>query len=395
MSRALMLLGIVALSAVVLAQSQPASLPASGPASGPTSSLGSWPVRATSRLAAADVVKDLFDNYDEAQERTRFLEDAGIDGELSAQEWQAVVGKSGRFVRSSDRWEVALAYDKDRNKQLNWGEAQQYREATRQRLLAQFDRNKDGKLTDAERDEANQFVALAAERSRWGGGWGGGRTGGGWVGGTGGNGAWGIAAASQPGAGGAWQIGTASQPGALAAAVANIRQQMMQQFDTNGDGQLDEQERQAMLDQYRRRGEDMRRQWQLRQFDKDGDGQLSADEQAAADAQQRGLRESVQKLQADVIKRWDADGDGQLSAEERQTMTQDFRREAQRRMSEIDTEGDGQISPQEGQAYWQTLIKKYDADGDGQLNDDERRNMIQSEMQNMDRNRAPEAPSPA
>ncbi len=72
-------------------------------------------------------------------------------------------------------------------------------------------------------------------------------------------------------------------------------QQMLEQFDANGDGQLDQTERNAA-----------RQAMILKRFDADKDGQLSADEQAKADAHH-------QKM----LERFDTNGDGQISIEER------------------------------------------------------------------------------
>jgi Ca2+-binding EF-hand superfamily protein len=53
----------------------------------------------------------------------------------------------------------------------------------------------------------------------------------------------------------------------------------------------------------------------LEKFDKDGDGKLNDEELAAAKKAQSGKRERVK--QSDVIKEFDKDGDGKLNAEEK------------------------------------------------------------------------------
>lgn len=73
------------------------------------------------------------------------------------------------------------------------------------------------------------------------------------------------------------------------------RQKMLEKFDTNGDGQLDETERNAA-----------RQAMMIKRFDADGDGQLNADEQAKADEQRQ-----------KILDRFDKDGDGKLNKQER------------------------------------------------------------------------------
>ncbi len=117
--------------------------------------------------AAADHVKDLLETDIESDERNRFFHAAGVDGELSSEEFKAVAGKEGSFVRASDRWKDAAGHDADGSGMLNWPEAQAFREAMRRRLLRRFDRNSDGKLTGAERQAANKELARGTLHPRW------------------------------------------------------------------------------------------------------------------------------------------------------------------------------------------------------------------------------------
>jgi Ca2+-binding EF-hand superfamily protein len=67
-----------------------------------------------------------------------------------------------------------------------------------------------------------------------------------------------------------------------------MRQEMLKQFDTNGDGQLDETERAAMRERFGRGmpGQEggasrTNRQDLMKQFDTNGDGQIDETERAA------------------------------------------------------------------------------------------------------------------
>lgn len=89
------------------------------------------------------------------------------------------------------------------------------------------------------------------------------------------------------------------------------RAAIIERFDTDGDGQLNETERQAVREAMQaRRGSGHRRpriDWQ--QFDADGDGQLTGFEREEAATHLR----AVVSTSPRAMKRLDTDGDGQLS----------------------------------------------------------------------------------
>lgn len=85
------------------------------------------------------------------------------------------------------------------------------------------------------------------------------------------------------------------------------REEIIQQFDTNGDGQLDQAERQAVREHMQANRPEGRRG--PAEFDTDGDGKLNKAERAAADA---ALRERATGNER-VMQRFDTDGDGNLS----------------------------------------------------------------------------------
>lgn len=100
------------------------------------------------------------------------------------------------------------------------------------------------------------------------------------------------------------------------------REEIMQQFDTNGDGQLDQAERQAVREHMQamrgQGGGAGQREGRpgggrgMAQFDTDGDGVLSDAERAAAAAT---MREHVVNNPR-AMQRFDLDGDGTLSDDE-------------------------------------------------------------------------------
>ncbi len=147
------------------------------------------------------------------------------------------------------------------------------------------------------------------------------------------------------------------------------------EYDKDGDGMLNDEEREAMMQAWRDR-------W-VESQDQNGDGFVSAEEMIAA-----GRERMLNSRWSDRMKsRFDADGDGDLSAEEQHAFDQWLDQRDQDRMNrmvkEHDTDGDGIMSDAETLAMQQqwsdrsrgwidSMIEQYDADGDGMLNPDER-----------------------
>ena len=287
---------------------------------------------------AADHVKGLFDDYLQGAERARFFVAAGVDGELSKQEFTAARGRDESFVRSFDRWEAAVAHDKDSSGRLSWPEAERYRLAFRKRILAEFDSDKDGKLTGAERDAANR--RLSGRRRPAPG-----------------------KATSRP------RVASTDGPGRPAGVV--------KQYDKDGDGELSHAERKEMIAAIRKRVEQYRRRWQIRRYDTNKDGRLDEAERAAmakaqAEAQAR-VAEYLRKRRKEMnegIRRDEAAS----AAMEKARAEQKARWDKTRR--EMDADKDGKVSARERREYWKRVRKQYDADGDGKLNSREQAKMM-------------------
>ncbi len=126
------------------------------------------------------------------------------------------------------------------------------------------------------------------------------------------------------------------------------------------------------------------REHMVEMFDLDGDGVLNEGERAEAEAHRQARAE---KARAKLLEKFDADKDGQLGVEERQAAREHFRAEAKQfheeLLSKFDMDADGQLSPEERQearaamqeqmeAWRGELIARFDKDGDGKLNVEER-----------------------
>jgi hypothetical protein len=347
-------------------------------------------------VTAPDLCKGAVDPYVPGAERARFFEAAGVDGELTAAEFAANASKAKPFARKFDRWEALVKFDKSGEGTIDWFEAEAYRRDLRRRVLAAYDRNKDRRLTGEERKAANAALAAgrvaAAPTTRPA------RPGGAWM--------------SRPAGGGEGAAG-AEAAGDWRSRLGGRLRQMMERYDTDGDGELSESEREAMRSAFRERMAAARERYMLHRYDANKDGELDEAETAAmekaraerrarmADARQKFIAEHdtdgdgelseaersamVAKLRARVRARWremtrpwDADDDGQLSEQERGTMVAQFRRTMEDHRRKMDADGDGEVSREEARAYWQDLRKTYDTDKDGELSAEERRAMIQA-----------------
>ncbi len=87
----------------------------------------------------------------------------------------------------------------------------------------------------------------------------------------------------------------------------NVGADALKEFDKDGDGKLNEQERAARFEQMRKARE--------KAFDKDGDGKLD-------DAEKAAMAEAFKARE----KAFDKDGDGKLSDEERKAMREAMKR---------------------------------------------------------------------
>jgi hypothetical protein len=89
----------------------------------------------------------------------------------------------------------------------------------------------------------------------------------------------------------------------------DIPPEIIEKFDKDGDGKLNEQEREAAK-AAREEMMEARRKEMLAKFDKDGDGKLSDEEEEA-------MREARRKM---MMEKFDKDGDGELSDDEKAAM---------------------------------------------------------------------------
>ena len=115
---------------------------------------------AAAQDAAPDLLNDAVDPYTQGKERVRFLRAAGVDSELTEAELDANATANDPFVRPFDQWAKIRPFDANKNGTIDWFEADAYRRAARKAIIAEYDKNADGKLTGQERDEANKALAV-------------------------------------------------------------------------------------------------------------------------------------------------------------------------------------------------------------------------------------------
>ncbi len=144
------------------------------------------------------------------------------------------------------------------------------------------------------------------------------------------------------------------------------RAELIKKFDKDGDGKLNEQERKAAMASRGKRpgngGDRPNRAEILKKFDKDGDGKLNEQERQAAMAAGRAAME----------KRFDKDGDGKLNEEERAAMRKAME-ERRKNGGAAGRPTDSAAAPARKNRLSDEVLKKFDKDGDGELNAEERK----------------------
>jgi len=155
--------------------------------------------------------------------------------------------------------------------------------------------------------------------------------------------------------------------------------ELREQWDLDGDGELSREERQLMFEAMQAEREAER----LAKFDLDGDGVLSEEEERAARLADLLASPRGQEL----AREFDTNGDGILDADEVAAMEADMQRRReereQARIARDDLNGDGVVDDIEREiarearraqmeAFRDTMTTRYDTDGDGSLSQDER-----------------------
>lgn len=90
--------------------------------------------------------------------------------------------------------------------------------------------------------------------------------------------------------------------------------EVIEKFDTDGDGKLNEEERMAARAAHKGMSETRKKEI-LEKFDKDGDGELNEEERKAAKAARKQM----------MLEKFDKDGDGELSDEEKAAMQEEMK----------------------------------------------------------------------
>jgi|GEM_PF-2538158 len=132
----------------------------------------------------------------------------------------------------------------------------------------------------------------------------------------------------------------AQSPQAPAAAVVSSqtnqharvfnRSDMFKKYDKDGDGKLNDAERQAMFADRKAALEKQHRELE-KKFDKNGDGKLDDQERAEMRAEmQKRYPAASSKMREQLLKRFDKNGDGKLDEEERKTMRETMISERQK-----------------------------------------------------------------
>lgn len=351
---------------------------------------GAWAAVAQEKAAPADAGADLcagrVDPYDPAAQRNLFFTAAGVDNELTVEEFN--VSRKDGLAGAFDKWELMLQFDKNGNKSLDWFEMDAYRREVRKLVLEAFDQNKDGHLAGAEREAANKSLAAGKvpglDRR---------------------DGRSGISVRDSR-EGGSWE---------------ERRQEMMKRYDKDGDGKLNDEERKAAFEAYRSQRDQARNgeggaspapPERITRYDdikpppgedskapgregqpserRGGPGGMFGRRPGESDSdRQARIRQMQQRRREEAVRKFDANGDGKITGEERAALAEQARGNMEAAalnwgLRDFDADGDGRLDEKEaaaGEEYGRKIMnvgeqfgqRMMDRDGDGQISDEERR----------------------
>lgn len=128
------------------------------------------------------------------------------------------------------------------------------------------------------------------------------------------------------------------------------RQEIIKKYDKDGDGKLNDEEKQNALKEFRKgRPDQPNKEELLKKYDANKNGQLDPEEKEKA---RKELGARAGRSREELLKKFDKDGDGKLSDAEREAARKETRKGAS-------------VPPD--------VLKKYDADKDGKLSREEMR----------------------
>jgi Ca2+-binding EF-hand superfamily protein len=183
---------------------------------------------------------------------------------------------------------------------------------------------------------------------------------------------------------------------AIARVKAQWKQARISRFDTDGDGTLNQEERQAMGQSYRQDASGMQ-DWALRRFDLDGDGQLNQDEKAVMKEMRQSFQATMKRLADRVM---DANGDGEITKLEKASVAMAWSQEGSllilKAQDWIDADSDAEVTWEEQRDFRRSGMRAlrkwfdkfsapYDQDGDGTFSRGEVRELMQGVDQELDR----------
>ena len=134
-----------------------------------------------------------------------------------------------------------------------------------------------------------------------------------------------------------------------------FHEKMLEKFDADGDGKLNESERAEAKKAHEARREEMkaRHEAMKEKFDTDGDGKLSKEERDAAFEAQL----SSGNIPPEMMERLDRNGDGTISDDEKaaarehhQKRREKMKERREKMLAKCDTNGDGEVSEEERKA---------------------------------------------
>jgi hypothetical protein len=195
-------------------------------------------------------------------------------------------------------------------------------------------------------------------------------------------------AANEDGSDEAWTSASGAEPFLVESCGFDvIVQRAVERFDADGSGDLDADERAALVDEFGDPSD--RLELLVSVYDADGSGSLEAGE---LDVLKQDLEARCENLRSRLLAGLDANGDGTLDEAEREAaraaLKDRFAARHAARLGEFDGNGDGRLGPLERrragasirsrvEARRGAIAEDFDADGNGELDANERAALVE------------------
>jgi len=267
--------------------------------------------------------------YNPAVERIKFFTAAGKDSELNSHEFNSNRSKGNGFVRKTDSWSTMLRFDKDRNKMLDWFEADSYRRSQYKvkgaqvtslgntaaggvtsysgmskeqvwgSLTKKYDRNGDGRLEGDEKARAyHEYKQIREQQER-------------------------EERARREKEGSSHSSSSRdSSRGSSGSSSSDIWRELTKKYDKNGNGQLEGEEKTRAYGEYKQ----IRERQERERHERERREREERERRERGGSSRGSSRRSDDSIKAELLRRFDWNRDGKLEGREREVAGREYKR---------------------------------------------------------------------